>query len=587
MQAGAALTLQGNDYENRVQINVNNYDKYNAYFLLGNAGALEMRAKHISLLDYVRIDASTSYLNYNHVMSDPSNDLTNPYENDNKGKGGLVDLCAEETITLKGKGAPHLIPIEIVPNRNHMWDKKVESPVHIDMSSYGTGHAGELKMESSNISIGDDVKIDGYAGFIGNGPTIRFNASETLLLHGTKEPVYFETIINNKSFDTWAFPVDIALTSEWRAKSGELYMRAKNIFLKDYVTINLNSYATTTARSGDIYINAQEDFRFEGIVNDHYQSKIDISCLIHDTFDFNILDTYSLSGKLFLNANNISISNALIVSKIGDWNITCMGGKAGEISLNANNSIHLNNTIINNFISARFDFLDETRDNSISLSGNEVVMNNTTIAGTTTGYIPGGKIIITGRNRCIIDNQSSIKSESYLNNDKLDVDNPKNPTAGEIYIHSPVFELNNDSLISVVTYGIGDAGKIEIKGVQDNEVNEKQTQIHHACNMVRLSNKSHIASLSVLTNAEEKSGDAGDIIIASKNLVLDHSYILSASDSSGKGGRISIGKKLLINHENNSVSIMEQGDLISLQNSTITTAGQRTISDQAGNIELG
>jgi len=49
LQAGESLTLQGNDYENRVEIDVYTYEYANVWFLSGDAGSLEMHAKKISL----------------------------------------------------------------------------------------------------------------------------------------------------------------------------------------------------------------------------------------------------------------------------------------------------------------------------------------------------------------------------------------------------------------------------------------------------------------------------------------------------------------------------------------------------------
>ncbi|KPA17892.1 secreted protein containing Filamentous hemagglutinin [Candidatus Magnetomorum sp. HK-1] len=593
LQAGESLTLQGNDYENRVQIDVNNYDEYNAYYLPGNAGSLEMRAKNISLLDYVRIDASTSYLNYAHIQSNPSDD-NNPddpehYPNDNKGKGGFVHMIAEESITLKGNGDLRLIPIEIVPNRKFVWEKKVEYPVHIDMSSYGTGHAGELNMEGKNISIYDDVKIDGYAGFIGDGPTIRFNASENLLLNGTKEAVYFESIINNHSFDIWAFPVDIDLKSVWRGKSGTLHMDAKNVFLKDYVSINMNSYGIVTARSGNIYINAEEDFRIEGISTEDYITLIDIGCVYRDTFNYNmgIIKASAASGTLSIKANNILLSNAKIQSRIGE-EIVFEYGLAGEIKFEANNMIKFDNTRILNEIKAQYLEIGygKTHDNAINLIANEIVFENCHLKGSSYGGSPAGDITLVARKKISIFDSNIISSllpiQGYSTVKGITV-------AGKILIKTPVFELY-DSTIMAKTEARGNGGNILISGYHDNELNEEQNEIYQACNLVKLKNSilNSQSNQYVLWDLQKEDGDAGNIIIASKNFELDNSSLESFSLSHGKGGLIGIGKLLSFDKENKSVAIIEPSDYISLnKKSTITTAGLEEFSGQAGSIDLG
>ena len=148
-----------------------------------------------------------------------------------------------------------------------------------------------------------------------------------------------------------------------------------------------------------------------------------------------------------------------------------------------------------------------------------------------------------------------------------------------------------DSNLEVLTIGPGNAGNVIVSGYLGDKLTLEKDLINQPCDFIKLDNSSinteSFRSSNIFSN--EKYGDAGNIIIATNNIILENnSLIESSSESNAKGGLVGIGKKLTFDKENKTVSINEPGDYIFLNNhSKITTESVLTISNKAGNIHLG
>ncbi|MBE9562816.1 MAG: filamentous hemagglutinin N-terminal domain-containing protein [Proteobacteria bacterium] len=241
------------------------------------------------------------------------------------------------------------------------------------------------------------------------------------------------------------------------------------------------------------------------------------------------------TGDIYINGGQLFIYNSTIATN------TEVGANSGLININVNSLLLGEGANI------------ESRAFDVDQKGNNIILN---VAGTAT-------LMQTSKIRT-----SSLSRKAQAGN------------AGNIIFNTNSLNLYDGSLISTTTYGPGFGGNINITAIEDININNA---------IIQASSKP--------SNAESKSGNAGQIIIKSKNLNLfgDAGKIDNNTLGAGQGGSIilNIANMLTINDAlisadsliglGNAGSIRLRTDILEMNNGTISTATNRA---RGGNITI-
>jgi filamentous hemagglutinin family protein len=256
-------------------------------------------------------------------------------------------------------------------------------------------------------------------------------------------------------------------------------------------------------------------------------------------------------GDIGITARNIVFSNRSSVSAGIASGLGAESNQAGDIRLNATGEVWLGQeSRILNIV----DF------DSIGNSGNLIieakslfVTNGSQLSTSIFGQGNGGNIQIMARDRVLfqgtsVDGQSSSAVFSNVGQGGLG-------NGGNIDILAPVLEVSDGAVLSSSTFGIGDAGNLQItasdlilfqNGVAFNNVGE--SGVGKGGNIVIAASVLEVRDGSQLITSTRGKGDGGNLLILSRDRVqFQNSIALSSIESraAGDGGNLSIISSVL------------------------------------------
>jgi filamentous hemagglutinin family protein len=466
----------------------------------------------------------------------------------------------------------------------------VSNGAQINATAFGQGNAGNLNIETGNLTVSNGAQISTNTRGQGNAGNVTINAGDTVSFDGTTPQE-----IPSAVFTT--------VEAGAKGKGGDINITAKNLSLTNGG--NLNAFVRSASKdipggqgdAGKVNLNIGNNLSIAGISESGTRSGI---------FSLVGRDAIGRGGDINIAARNFSIADGarLVSSTDGE-------GDAGNITINAANSVSLNNSDL--FTSVLFSGIGNAGRIDIT-TPNISVTNGSKLASSTNGEGNAGKIAINAANSVLLDN-SNLSTEvdfsgigkggdinittnnlSLDNSAKLSSETSGEGEGGNINLQVGSLSMNNNARLEAATIGKSNAGNITINATDNVSLNNSEISNDTIVGQGNAGNININTKNLSLTNDSIffnfvglSTGAAGKIQInASDTISLDNSRFISGSlfgKGSGSAGEIIISTKNLFLTNKSSLSgssffskknagdiVINATDAVSLNNSTLSSA---------------
>jgi filamentous hemagglutinin family protein len=281
VQATESITIAGE--HNDIPNNINKLQRSGIYARsgideeltddnLGDAGAIELKAKNISFKEGAAISVSTY----------------------GGGKGGSITLKASESISVVGEGA-----VDATGFFATTYSENV------------TAEAGNLLIEAQNISVTDGAYISSSTFGKGKGGSVTLKASDTVAFEGESS----NGIGSNVSLQT-------QYKNEGAGDGGTLFIEANNILFTDGGMISSNTSGKGNA--GTVTLHANNLLKQTGISKNGYGSGIYVTVSPTST-DGNAGNIFVKAQDILLNDGATLIATSFGPGKAGNVHVHATG----------------------------------------------------------------------------------------------------------------------------------------------------------------------------------------------------------------------------------------------------------------------
>ncbi|MEI2581554.1 two-partner secretion domain-containing protein [Scytonema sp. PRP1] len=416
----------------------------------------------------------------------------------------------------------------------------------VQADTLGDRNGGEVSIVGENISMNEsNITANTYSS--GNGGQIKLVANNITFENQPRED---GTLIS-------------VLTQAWgKGDAGNINISA-NSFLLGNTNIVSNTEEPSTGKAGDINVQVAGSMvvKSSGILSDtstDNAGKVNISANSLQTDNSAVLSRTAKPGNV--GEINIGVADSLEVRGTAIDTVSFGNGDAGNINIRAN-SFLLESSGINTFTE------ENSQGNAGDINirvGDSFVIKNTGIL-TDTFKSNAGNINISA-NSLQIENTGVYSRTIYTGK------------SGDINIQVAGFFVTKNTSISTDSYGMGDAGKLNISA---NALQMDGSQIRSATGENATGNAGEIniqanrmdlRNISSIDTDISGKGNAGNISIVADTIQLDTQSQINAYTTMGQGGNIGlqIGNLLLL----------RRGSTIS------TTAGIALKEGDGGNITI-
>ncbi|MEM7592476.1 MAG: filamentous hemagglutinin N-terminal domain-containing protein, partial [Cyanobacteria bacterium P01_A01_bin.83] len=441
--------------------------------------------------------------------------------NDTSGQGdsGLISIRASDTVELSRAGIFNDVNPSAQGNVKGIeidtGSLSVEGGAVISSSSYGTGNAGNIDIDSDSLSIAASV-LDTSNYESGNAGRIALSANNNI------------TIENSLVYSLLG-------SSQEDSTNGGIEIDAESLFVTDNAELNTSLIDGGKGSAGNIVINANNTVTFDG---GFARGRLEKGA------EGNGGDILINTGSLLVTGVDELIANA----KVGQLVTATFGqGNAGDVIINATGDVTLdgNGSDIYTLVASDEGIGDggNIEINSSSLSINNqarLVASNENIGNAGNIFINTDSFSVANEGKLIINPSSTI----------TEVD--ENAEGGNIEIDTKSFTATSGSLLTAATWGTEDAGDVTIK-VSESALLDGASikaiargagaagniELEIADSLV-LRNGSRITTTGGSNNLR---GGGGDININANQLEVANSLIDASTLSAENAGSITINAK--------------------------------------------
>ncbi|WP_260445938.1 MULTISPECIES: S-layer family protein [unclassified Nostoc] len=376
--------------------------------------------------------------------------------------------------------------------------------------SAGALNAGSVQLQGRHIQISDGSIV--FSKHLGNVPggDILLQAAEGIDIMGTTANAQIRSGIRSEGLNT--------------GTGSPIHIITPHLTLSQGAGVNNNAFGL--AASGDIRIDA-ETVELSGF------SPINPTGVTSLTTSSR---TAKSAGNLFINSNNLLVSQGAAISSVGFG-----AGSTGQVTIHSNNTTVTGDNpagLYSNISAITYGTGDAQ---TLTLDTNRLQLLNGGVVATTSFLIgEAGNLNINATESILIDghsqaNNSSINSAvlipQALIQKLFSLPNVLSANAGTVNVSTPTLTLSNGGAVSVTNQGTGDGGHINI-----------------TANTIFLDRQGSI-------QAQTTSGEGGNITSkVSELLLLRHNSLISAtSGGKGNGGNISINAPVIAGLENSDI----------------------------------
>jgi filamentous hemagglutinin family protein len=421
--------------------------------------------------------------------------------------GADIDIDAQGTVKIMGKNSSDFqkfLASNFTPGGSG------DLPSGLNTSTFGSGNAGGIKIQTSNLIIDQGSGAISSTSSAGKSGNINLEVADTFTLRGSG------LLTGSATFS----PGDV----------GEINIKTKQLLVEQNGILSASTLGDGSA--GNLNIAASEAIK---VGNTPMIAAIPTGIYTNTVFgngaggDLRI-DTPQL---ILQNGGIISAASGAIRMTKDGFQLVPLGGKGGNIELNVAEFIKVGGKSTGgNFTSS---ILSDTR--SYSPAGNLTINTGDLyidadglISASSVGNGAGGNILINARNAIKIDGSGVHNLETLVTDGltgKLNLANVKGGivaftinqgAAGNIAINTSELNLDRGGMISAASYGDDNAGNLQINAAKSINVRS-----------------------SAIISPTFAAGDGGNLDLNTKNLTVSKGgAIASASAGSGKAGNIDI-----------------------------------------------
>ncbi|HIK09749.1 MAG TPA: filamentous hemagglutinin N-terminal domain-containing protein [Oscillatoriaceae cyanobacterium M33_DOE_052] len=426
----------------------------------------------------------------------------------------------------------------------------------LDASTLWVGNAGDINLDVGSLVITRVSAINAETFGAGNGGNINITARDSILIDG-----------GNTSFLTGIFS---SVGRDGEGQGGDVNITTGSLTLLNGAYIQVENRGIGNA--GNIIINARDSVVLDG-VREEFSLPTEIQADVEDGAE-------GSAGNIEITTGSLSVTNGAQINT--GTNGT---GNGGDILIKAKDNVILDGVGPANL----GGIFANVGDTGVGVGGNIeietgalIVRNGGTITTSTFGQGDGGQLIITARDKVVVDGVSNQEFIDFSEEDEeLD--------SAQFFSQEASFMRFSSSVASRVSEdAVGNGGDIEITTgslvVSNGGELIASTQGDGNAGNINIAAKDRVifdgvgshqsASAAVTTVGIFASGDGGNINIAAESFSLTNQAFLSASSFGvGTAGNIQIAA--------NSIFLADQAFL-----SANTIGGQGNISLNGGDIIL-
>ncbi|MFN6558721.1 MAG: filamentous hemagglutinin N-terminal domain-containing protein [Nostoc sp. ChiSLP01] len=482
---GGALTVTANDIQ---LIGTSTDDRFRsglftqAYSgITGDAGDLTINTQNLLVLDGAQIDAETY----------------------GTGKGGFLNVTAKD-IQLIGSSSDGRFPSGLLT------------------STYSTGDAGNLKIDTQQLLVRDGALINTSTSGTGKGGSLTVTANDVQLI-GESSDGY----LKSRLFTTAA----IGITGD----AGDLTINTQHLLVRDGAFVDASTEGT--GKAGSLTVNAK-DVQLIGVSSDGRSgSGLNTSAKLGSTGD---------AGDLTINTQQLLVRDG---AQIGA--ATSGAGKGGSLTLNAKDVQLIGTTADSKFPSGFFTtaYIGATGDaGNLTINTQQLlVRDGAKISAGTQSAGKGGSLTLNAKDVQLIGRSAdgSFSSGLFASTDSTG-------DAGDLKISSEKLLVQDGAIITVSSLDKGIAGNLNINA-----------------DFIRLNNNASVDANTQAVNTDP-SKEQATITVRSQDLLLlrNSNITTNASGENVIGGNININTDVLVAFDNSDISA----------NSTDFRGGQVTIN---------
>ncbi|MDJ0744076.1 MAG: filamentous hemagglutinin N-terminal domain-containing protein [Xenococcaceae cyanobacterium MO_167.B27] len=393
-----------------------------------------------------------------------------------------------------------------------------------DVEPNAVGNAGEVSIDTTNLTLTNGGQIISITLGIGDAGNIIINARDTISLDGERSS---------------GFPTVIASTVEPNAvgNAGEVSIDTTNLSLTNGGQIISSTLGRGDA--GNIIINARDTISLDG------ERSLGLPTAIASTVEPNAVGN---AGEVSIDTTNLTLTNGgqIIGSTLGR-------GDAGNIIINARDTISLDGERSSGFSAA---IASTVESNAVGNAG-EVSIDTTNLSLTNGGQISSATFAEGNANTVTINASDSMELDGSSPTGRSGLFTSSiqgSSEGGDIKIFTDELKISNGATIS--------AGNFQSLGLASPGTGEPGS-INIQANSLNLNNEARIVAA---TQAETDELSANiNLKIADEIVLRDNSFISARAFNNTDGGNLTIDTNFIIafpssGNGNDIIASAEQGD---------------------------
>jgi filamentous hemagglutinin family protein len=397
------------------------------------------------------------------------------------GTGGAVKVTATETITLEGKSLVDGIP----------------SGISAAAEPGSTGNAGVVVLEAKNVTVTGGAQIASDTFSPGAGGAVKVTTREKISLDGSSSGIF------------------TAAQTGSTGSAGDVVLEAENVTVTGGAQILSDTFSLGTG--GAVKVTARETISLEG-------SPSRISATAQP-------GTSGGAGEVVLEAKNVVVSNGAVIASA-----TFAQGSGGTVEVRASESFqstgafaHGERLVPTGIFVAASD--SGNAGNVIVEAKNVTLTGGAQINSATGGSGDGGNVQVTATDRITVDG-AGIFEDSLVPSAITAGSRSQASTgnAGNIVIDAKDVTLSRGAQIDSGTFGAGNGGTVDVTATETISLDGVSTH-----------NRRAVRSGLFVSNQAGSTGNAGDIIVETKNVkITGGALIASETFGPGTGGAVGV-----------------------------------------------
>jgi filamentous hemagglutinin family protein len=473
---------------------------------------------------------------------------------DSEGKAGNLTVNASDEVLVSGVSSDG--------NEQSRLTTRTES----------SGDAGELIINTGNLVIENGAQVSsGNNSFDSEGKAgnLTVNASNEVRVSGVSSGGGVLSRLTTRT--------------QGSGDAGELIINTSNLVIENGAQVSSdNNNSTNTGKAGNLTVNASNEVRVSGGASLDGSKQSRLTTRTEGSRD---------AGELIINTGNLIIENGAQVSS-GNFSSESTRestGDGGNLTVNASNEVRVSGASSEGNVLSRLTTRTQGSGNAGELiinTGNLVIENGAQVSSGTDGFTTTGK----GGN-LIVNASDEVRVSGSITNPRGEDSPPgQSPSrltsrtegsgdAGELTINTGNLVIENGGQVSSGSFNEGRGGLLTVNASESVQVSGSVIE-----NSTDGGTEEIVSRLSTRTR---DAGDAGNLRITTKKLLVQDGGQISANTfaGEGQGGLVTIDASDFI--ELSGTSITGKSSLLSVETNSIGKAGDLTLKTRQLIIEDG